>query len=179
YVWQERFEGNAAHAKDWLWRVAPIDRWVEPNAAYTLLTTAPDYARFVAAVLAGRGLSPATWQALLTPVSETSPGTAMALGVRVENGPDGRIFYHSGNNGRRFTCYMTGDVGRGTGFDYFTNASNGTSLVEALSGVCSPAAHSRHRAEYDRFDAPRLVAIRSIQQAAVQVGTDSARAQLR
>ena len=41
YVWQERFEGNAAQAKDWLWRVAPIDRWVEPNASYTLLTTAP------------------------------------------------------------------------------------------------------------------------------------------
>ena len=134
YAWQERFEGNAASAKDWLWRAAPIDRWVEPNAAYTLLTTAPDYARFVAAVLTGRGLSPATWQAFLTPVRETSPGIAMGLGVRVENGPDGRIFYHSGNNGRRFTCYMTGDVGRGTGLVYFTNASNGTSLVEALAG---------------------------------------------
>jgi CubicO group peptidase (beta-lactamase class C family) len=179
YVWQERFEGNAAHAKDWLWRVAPIDRWVEPNAAYTLLTTAPDYARFVAAVLVGRGLSPATWQALLTPVGETGPGIAMALGVRVENGPDGRIFYHSGNNGRRFTCYMTGDVGRGAGLVYFTNASNGTSLVEALAGPVFRGAPSRHRAEYDRFDAPRLVAIRSIQRAAVEAGADAARARLR
>jgi CubicO group peptidase (beta-lactamase class C family) len=179
YVWQERFEGNAAHAKDWLWRVAPIDRWAEPNAAYTLLTTAPDYARFVAAVLAGRGLSPGTWQALLTPVRETSPGIAMALGLRVENGSSGRIFYHSGNNGRRFTCYMTGDVGRGTGFVYFTNAGNGTSLVEALAGPVFRGAASRHRAEYDRFDAPRLMAIRSIQRAAVEVGADAARAQLR
>jgi CubicO group peptidase (beta-lactamase class C family) len=179
YVWQERFEGNAAHAKDWLWRVAPIDRWAEPNAAYTLLTTAPDYARFVAAVLTGRGLSPATWQAFLTPVRETSPGTAMALGVRVEDGRNGRIFYHSGNNGRRFTCYMTGDVGRGTGFVYFTNASNGTSLVEALGGPVFRGTPSRHRAEYDRFDAPRLVAIRSIQQAAVDAGADAARARLR
>ena len=179
YVWQERFEANAASAKDWLWRIAPIDHWVDPSAAYTLLTTAPDYARFVAAVLTGRGLSPVTWQAFLTPGRETSPGSAMALGVRVENGPNGRIFYHSGNNGRRFTCYMTGDVGRGTGFVYFTNASNGTSLVEALAGPVFPGSHSRHRAEYDRFDDPRLVAIRSIQQAAVQAGTDSARAQLR
>ena len=179
YVWQERFEGNAAQAKDWLWRVAPIDRWVEPNAAYTLLTTAPDYARFVAAVLTGRGLSPATWQAFLTPVRETSPGIAMALGVRVENGTDGRIFYHSGNNGRRFTCYMTGDVGRATGFVYFTNASNGTSLVEALAGPVFRGAPSRHRAEYDRFDDPRLVAIRSIQRAAVEAGADAARARLR
>jgi hypothetical protein len=74
---------------------------------------------------------------------------------------------------------MTGDVGRGTGFVYFTNASNGTSLVEALAGLVSPGVPSRHRAEYDRFDDPRLVAIRSIQQAAVDTGPDAARAQLR
>jgi hypothetical protein len=179
HVWRERFEGNSVYAKDWLWRVAPIDRWVEPNAAYTLLTTAPDYARFVAAVLTGRGLSPATWQAFLTPVRETSPGIAMALGVRVEYARNGPIFYHSGNNGRRFTCYMTGDVGRGIGFVYFTNASNGTSLVEALGGPVFRGTPSRHRAEYDRFDDPRLVAIRSIQQAAVDAGADAARARLR
>jgi CubicO group peptidase (beta-lactamase class C family) len=179
YVWRERFEVNAAYAKDWLWRVAPIDRWVEPNAAYTLLTTAPDYARFVAAVLTGRGLSPAMRQAFLRPVRETSPGTAMALGVRVEIGSDSGIFYHSGNNGRRFTCYMTGDVVRGTGFVYFTNASNGTSLVEALAGPVFPGVPSRHRAEYDRFDDPRLMAIRSIQAAAVDTGPEAARARLR
>jgi CubicO group peptidase (beta-lactamase class C family) len=179
YVWQPRFEGNAAHAKDWLWRVAPIDRWVEPSAAYTLLTTAPDYARFVGAVLTGRGLSAATWQSFLTPVRETSPGGAMALGVRVENGPDGRIFYHGGNNGRRFTCYMTGDVGRRTGFVYFTNASNGASLVAALAKPVFGGAPSRHRAEYDRFDDPRLVAVRSVQRAATAEGPDAARARLR
>jgi CubicO group peptidase (beta-lactamase class C family) len=179
YIWQERFEGDAAYAKDWLWRVAPIDRWAEPNAAYTLLTTAPDYARFVAAVLTGRGLAPATWQAFLTPGRETSPGSAMALGVRVENGPDGRIFYHSGNNGRRFTCYMTGDVARGTGFAYFTNAPNGTSLVGALAAPVFPGTSSRHLAEYDRFDDPRLVAIRSIERAAVEAGSEAARARLR
>jgi CubicO group peptidase (beta-lactamase class C family) len=179
YVWQQRFEKNAASAKDWLWRVAPIDHWAEPNAAYTLLTTAPDYARFVAAVLTGRGLSHATWQAFLTPVRETSPGTAIALGVRVETGPDDRIFYHSGNNGRRFTCYMTGDVGRGTGLVYFTNASNGTSLVQALASPVFDGAPSRHRAEYDRFDDPRLVAVRSVEGAAVEGGADAARARLR
>jgi CubicO group peptidase (beta-lactamase class C family) len=178
YIWQERFEGNAASAKDWLWRVAPIDHWAEPSAAYTLLTTAPDYARFVAAVLTGRGLSRSTWQAFLTPVRETSRGTAMALGVRVEGGRDDRVFYHSGNNGRRFTCYMTGDVGRGTGLVYFTNAANGTSLVEALARPVFGSTPSRHRAEYDRFDDPRLVAIRSVQQAAVEAGSAAARAQL-
>ena len=53
YVWQERFAADAAYGKDWLWRIAPANRYVEANAAYTLLTTAGDYGRFVGAVLTG------------------------------------------------------------------------------------------------------------------------------
>ncbi|MGH7512642.1 MAG: serine hydrolase [Gemmatimonadales bacterium] len=182
FVWQGRFVGDAAYAKDWLWKVAPAHRYTEgeANAAASLLTTAPDYARFVAAVLTGRGLSPGMWQAFLTPVRETGPGISMALGVRVENGPNGPIFYHSGNNGRRFTCYMTGDVATGVGLVYFTNASNGTSLVEALASSVFGREHpARHHADYDRYDDPRLVASRSVKRAAVERGADAARERLR
>jgi CubicO group peptidase (beta-lactamase class C family) len=180
YVWQQRFEGHAAEATDWLWRVAPVTRYTDASAAYTLLTTAPDYARFVAAVLTGRGLKPATWKAFLTPVRESSPGLGVALGIRMEDGPHGRLFYHSGNNGRRFTCYMTGDLAMGRGLVYFTDASNGTSLVEALAAPVFGGAHlSRHREEYDRYDDPRLVALRAVRQAAVDSGPEAARARLR
>src|SRR6185312_3110584 len=103
-----------------------------------------------------------------------------ALGIRVEDGPQGRLFYHSGNNGRRFTCYMTGDLTTGRGLAYFTNASNGTSLVEALAAPVFGGAHlSRHREEYDRYDDPRLVALRSVRQAAIEAGADAARERLR
>ena len=105
----------------------------EANAAASLLTTATDYARFVAAVLTGRGLSPRMWGEFLTPVRETSPGLYVGLGIRVEDGPSGRVFYHSGNNGRRFTSYMTGDIAKEIGLVYFTGAYNGTSLVAALA----------------------------------------------
>ena len=74
FVWQERFAGNAAYAKDWLWNVAPVNRYAEANAAASLLTTATDYARFVAAVLTGRGLSPGRWREFLTPVRRDEPG---------------------------------------------------------------------------------------------------------
>ncbi|MBA3316481.1 MAG: beta-lactamase family protein [Gemmatimonadales bacterium] len=40
FVWQERFAGDAAYAKDWLWNVAPVNRYAEANAAASLLTTA-------------------------------------------------------------------------------------------------------------------------------------------
>ena len=180
FVWQERFAGHAAEAKDWLWRVAPVSRYTDANAAYTLLTTAPDYGRFVAAVLTGRGLAEATWKAFLTPVRESSPGLSVGLGIRVEDTPRGRLFYHSGNNGRRFTSYMTGDLSTGVGLVYFTNASNGTSMVEALAAPVFGGAHlSRHREDYDRYDDPRLVALRTVRQAAVDSGPDAARARLR
>lgn len=182
YVWQERFAGNAAYAKNWLWQVAPANRYTpaEANAAASLLTTATDYAQFVAAVLTGRGLSPAMWNQYLTPVRETSPGLHIGLGIRVEERPGGRTFYHSGNNGRRFTSYMTGDIAQGLGLVYFTNGPNGTSLVEALtSRVLGTENPARNRADYDRYDDPHLLALQSVQRAAAEHGADAARKQLR
>ena len=180
YLWQDRFDGNAAYGKDWLWRAAPAIRYTEANAAASLLTTATDYAKFVAAVLTRRGLSPGTWDAYLTPVRESSPGLSVGLGIRVEGEAASRVFYHSGNNGRRFTCYMTGDVARGIGLVYFTNASNGTSLVEAVSSRVFGDDHpALNRASFDRSDDPRLVALRSVQRAAVEGGMEAARERYR
>ncbi len=179
YVWQERFAGNVAYGRNWLWNIAPVNRYPEANAAASLLTTAPDYARFVAAVLTGRGLSPALWQAYLAPGRETSPGIFIGLGIRVEDDPEGRIFYHSGNNGRRFTCYMTGDVGRGLGLVYFTNASDGTALVEPLaSRVFGHESPARNWATFDHYDDPRRLALKSVRRAAVEGGAAAARARL-
>ncbi len=182
YIWQERFAGNAASAKNWLWQVAPANRYTEAeaNAAASLLTTATDYAQFVAAVLTGRGLSPAMWNQYLTPVRETSPGIHIGLGIRVEERPGGRTFYHSGNNGRRFTSYMTGDIAQGLGLVYFTNGPNGTSLVEALtSRVLGNENPAHNRAGYDRYDDPHLLAVQSVERAAVERGADAARDRLR
>lgn len=180
FVWQERFAGNAAYAKNWLWRVAPVHRYAEANAAASLLTTATDYARFVAAVLTGRGLSPTIWRTFLTPGRKSSPGISIGLGIRIEDGPAGRTFYHSGNNGRRFTSYMTGDIERGLGLVYFTNAYNGTTLVEALaSPVLGDERPARNRASFDRYDDPQLLAVQSVQRAAVESDADAARERLR
>ncbi|HKS54663.1 MAG TPA: serine hydrolase [Steroidobacteraceae bacterium] len=181
YIWQERFAGNAAYAKNWLWEVAPANRYTEAeaNAAASLLTTATDYAQFVTAVMTGRGLSPAMWNQYLTPVRETSPGIHMGLGIRVEERQGGRTFYHSGNNGRRFTSYMTGDIARGLGLVYFTNGPNGTSLVEALSSrVFGDENVAKNRATFDRYDDPHLLALQSVERAAVEQGADAARKQL-
>jgi CubicO group peptidase (beta-lactamase class C family) len=180
FVWQDRFEGHAAWATSWLGHVAPVSRWAEPNAAYTLITTADDYARFVGAVLTGEGLSRDMWRAFLSPVRETSPGIYIGLGIRLEDGPAGRRFYHSGSNGRRFTCYMAGDLGTGTGLVFFTGVSDGTSLVRALAsrafGEDSPP---RHWEGFGRHDDPRRLALASVRGAALDGGAAAARERLR
>jgi CubicO group peptidase (beta-lactamase class C family) len=179
YVWQERFAGHAAWARSWLWQLAPVNRYTEGNAAYSLVTTAGDYARFVSAVLTGRGLSPAMWKAFLTPVRETEPGIHIGLGVRVEDGPAGRRFFHSGSNGRRFTCYMAGDLGSGLGLAFFTSAYDGTTLTRPLaSRVLGDERPPRNWAWYDRHDDPHRLALKSVQAAALSDGPRAARDRL-
>ena len=180
FVWQDRFAGNTAWATNWLWRVAPVNRYADGNAAASLVTTAGDYARFVAAVLTGRGLSAQTWRESLTPVRETDPGIHIALGIRVEDGSTGRRFFHSGSNGRRFTCYMAGDLGTGVGLVFFTSAYDGTSLVRPIASRVFGDAHPpRNWDWFARHDDPRRLAIKSVQRAAVERGDDAARERLR
>lgn len=179
FVWQERFEGHAAWATSWLGYVAPVSRWAEPNAAYTLITTADDYARFVAAVLTGEGLTREIWHAFLSPVRETRPGIHIGLGIRLEEGPAGRRFHHSGSNGRRFTCYMAGDLGTGTGLIFFTSAFDGTTLVRPLaSRVFGSESRPRHWEGFGRHDDPRRLALESVRRAALDDGSEAARARL-
>jgi CubicO group peptidase (beta-lactamase class C family) len=179
FVWEERFAGNAAYARDWLWKVAPVHRYAEANAAASLLTTATDYAKFVAALLTGRGLSATMWREFLSPVRESNPGLYVGLGIRVEDGPAGRTFYHSGNNGRRFTSYMTGNIERGLGLVYFASAYDGTTLVEALTSAVFGDEHpARNRAGFDRYDDLERFALKAVQRAALESGADAARERL-
>jgi tetratricopeptide (TPR) repeat protein len=75
---------------------------------------------------------------------------------------------------------MTGDIAQGLGLVYFTNGPNGTSLVEALtSRVLGTENPAHNRAGFDRYDDPHLLAVQSVERAAVERGADAAREQLR
>ena len=176
FSWQERFAGNAAHARDWLWRVEPIKQYAEANVAGSLVTTATDYARFVAAVVNGTGLSPDVWEAFLAPEREGNPGTYFGLGIGVADGPSAPIFFHGGNNDARFTSFMFGDIETGNGFVYLTNSNEGTTLVEAMiervMGEAPGLGDIRH-------DDPRQIASLSVQHAAVTRGAVAASEEFR
>ena len=124
-MWRPEFDTNYADPHDAALAPGKRGNRLRPNTAYSLQTTAPDYARFVQAVLSGAGLNPATARLWLEPqvrirwhrhqclshsVPEADEGVAWGLGWGLE--PD--TFFHWGDNGR-FKAFATGSVARGAG----------------------------------------------------------------
>ncbi|WP_170172753.1 serine hydrolase [Hymenobacter rigui] len=141
YQWQPAFEANHASPHNRFGEVTPLTRFTEPNAAYSLQTTAADYGRFLVALLNGQGLQPATAQALFTPqvatgrtlhdTTQASTVIGWGLGVGLAQKPHAQAFWHWGDNGD-FRCFAYVSRTRGQGMVYFTNSRAGLSLLAAL-----------------------------------------------
>ena len=132
-------------------------RYRHPNAAYTLVTTAPDYARFLTAILdpgafGEKALSRAGLEAMLKHAVRADardpierPGRARGgavfwgLGWGINETPGGDVVYHSGANQTGFRCYSQVSPSRGTGIVVLTNGLGGgalwTRLVAAIGDV--------------------------------------------
>ncbi|RMB08438.1 serine hydrolase domain-containing protein [Eilatimonas milleporae] len=114
------------------------------NAAFTLRTVAADYARFVATVCDGTGLSAAAHADMLRPVGPVradvfgADPAAIApaeifwtpgWGLQRLNGRD--VYFHWGDNGV-FKAFAAFDPVARTGAVYFANGKGGLKLAEPL-----------------------------------------------
>ncbi|WP_077923383.1 serine hydrolase [Spirosoma sp. 209] len=141
YVWQPAFEADFAYPHDKESQPEDKGRFTQPNMAYSLQTTADDYARFVLALLTANGLKPATVDQMLSHQRQLpktfsgteplSPGLFWGLGIGIESTPTGDYFWHWGDNGT-FRCYVTADRKRGDGIVYFTNSFNGLDIADDM-----------------------------------------------
>ena len=156
YLWERRFDGRFAVDTFLAQHPILLRSRQQAEVAGSLLTTAADYARFLLAVLEGRGLSEASRAAMLTPqVTITSrslfslpgadSGAARALGLAWTVGwgrmvtPQGPALFHVGREGG---CenYAVAFLDRGTAFVVLSASPlehEGTftaSLVDALIG---------------------------------------------
>lgn len=136
-IWQADYDAVAATGHDEVGGVANKFRPDSENAASSLHTTASDYARFLAAVLAGEGLSPASHRAMTepaTPVSDrgnpgSEDGVRWSLGWGLERVDERWALWHWGDNGT-FRAFVWGDPARQRGMVWFTNSQLGLSITD-------------------------------------------------
>src|SRR6202044_3692549 len=167
---------------------APVDLFKanEANAAASLMTTAEDYAKFLDAVLDGKGLKPETLREMENPqiavdtgctncvegtgTGKLSTSVFWGLGVGIENTADGESLWHWGDNGV-FKAFFVVRPAAKSGVVYMTNSENGLSigkkiLAETLGGE-QPAFEWL---KYDNYDSPGL----SFTQFALRMGAAAA-----
>ncbi len=157
FVWSPGLDDSLAtgHGEDGAPK--PRARYRHANAAYTLVATAPDYARFLTALLdpeafGPRALPGAAVDGMLRHAVRADardpierPGRARGgavfwgLGWGINETPGGDVVYHSGANQTGFRCYSQLSVPRGTGIVILTNGLGGgalwTRLVAAIGDL--------------------------------------------
>jgi beta-lactamase family protein len=167
FIWNERFDGNRAHPHDAFGQPALSYKPGEANAAWSLQTTAADFARFLLGVLQGQRLRRNTAEAWLRPhievrhagiqclepmEKETATGVAWGLGWGLESAE--ATFFHWGDNGPS-TAFTIGSMARGDAGVFFANGASGLSIMPELLAPFFPDGRpSLAWLDYVRHDAP-------------------------
>jgi CubicO group peptidase (beta-lactamase class C family) len=150
--WHDRFLLDSALPHE---GPARLDKHRPPaaNASYSLQTTAADYGAFIAAVLRGDRLAPATWKqlrsaAVMVPLGDivyldpdakaTEPGIGWTLGWGIETG-SGTLFQWGKVPGARALAMV--DPGQQSGMVLLTNCNTGLRLMKGLADALLPGEH--------------------------------------
>lgn len=174
-AWREDFEGRAAASHNAWGRSSGVPKNEQRNAAWSLLTTAEDYARFLIALMEGRGLESTTFSDALdrqveisSERTETEDRLYWGLGWGLQFGGAGRAIWQWGHN-TGFRAYLLAYPDRRDAFVYFTNSNNGLSiardllaLVENAAGFAEDDHYALDHLDYERHDAPDRVTRRGL-----------------
>ncbi|MFG0320718.1 MAG: serine hydrolase [Planctomycetota bacterium JB042] len=159
-------------------------------ASYSLRTTAADYGRFLAALLAGEIVSDASRRTLLTPVVPAQRAVAHLAGAPFdpvplvewglafgrEETPTGAVWFLWGNH-PGFRAWVAFDAARGDGVVWLSNSSDGLVLRRAFVGAVLPGPHPAHAwIESEAHDDPALALSRRLGISARDEGIDAAKA---
>jgi CubicO group peptidase (beta-lactamase class C family) len=119
-------------------KITPSTHNLLINAAGGLLTTARDYARFMALMMEGRNRS--TWEIteasrrsmLTTHLEVRGRDVTRGFGWELEHNRSGRLFQHSGSNYGIFRTLGVGDARRRCAIVILTNGANGNVVAQRI-----------------------------------------------
>jgi CubicO group peptidase (beta-lactamase class C family) len=133
YIWDDRFDENLAMPHSGNGEVMRKNKPTRGrgHAAATLHTTAPDFARFMVAMMNGTGLSDSMATAMLSPQIEVDSGVTWGLGIGLQENESGRAFWHWGDNSG-YKAYTVAYPERDVGLIWFTNSENGHAFLESM-----------------------------------------------
>ncbi|QHT69539.1 serine hydrolase [Rhodocytophaga rosea] len=172
YIWQKDFDTNFAFPHSNFGHPFEKNKSDHANAAYSLQTTAQDYATFLLAIIHHTGISDSTVQQMLTrqiavPVADSanaplSTEVGWGLGFGLEQTEAGNVFWHWGDNGT-YKCYVAVDKEAGNGMIYFTNSFNGLGIMQEMVQQVIPGKHPAvDFLDYDWYKAPNSLFARDI-----------------
>jgi CubicO group peptidase (beta-lactamase class C family) len=148
-IWQDRFETDYANGYDEYGRSVGAHRWTTADAAGSMQTTVSDFARFMQAVMQGKGLREKTREEMLSPQiainskhefpTLSDETTDANKSIRLSYGlawglywtPYGKAFFKEGHDDgwRNYTvCFDK----LGTGIVIMTNSGNGEGIYKGL-----------------------------------------------
>ena len=140
FVWQSDFNTHVAMPHNEAGEPEQKYQPGQANMAYSLHTTAEDYARFIQAIFTPVGLKSATINQMLTPTSKLptrfsgdtlSTNLYWGLGFGLEDMPDATYFWHWGDNGA-FKCFIMANRNQQDAVIYFTNSANGLDIADRI-----------------------------------------------
>ncbi len=168
FIWRPDFDANFAEGHDGMATPVAMRKPIVAHAAFSLLTTPADYARFMHAVVTGERLRPATARLWLSPhvrlkqrcyvchsseLPEEDQRIAWGRGWGLE--PDRGSFFHWGDNGR-FKTFAIGSVAKRSALVVFTNSANGMVIIPDIVQRWLPG----QRPVFRWLNYPRQVAIK-------------------
>jgi CubicO group peptidase (beta-lactamase class C family) len=135
FVWTTGMEQRAARGHNAAGAPVPKDKPGRANAAWSLHTTAPDFVRFVGALLGAAEAGPLSGpgvEEMLRPHTPLHGPLAWGLGWGLHQESGGEtLFWHWGDNAG-YKAFAAGSRSRGVGVVVLTNGNAGLAVAERL-----------------------------------------------